>query len=352
MRGGPGAPESRAAERVTAGARAARLAHLALLVAGVGLFAALVRHVGAAQLLDQLRRFRGAILGVVAFELVIDACNTQAWRLTLPPQAPIGFGRLFWVRQAGVAVNQLTPTATVGGEVAKTMLLRAHLRSSVVAASLIAARMSYALGQAILVLLGLSAVLGRIWNTPNLALAIVVGFVATVAGVLAFVWLQRRGIFSTVADAIRRLGVAGALAERLQASGTALDAHLAELYRDRRRAFATSVVWHVGGQLVGLLQLAFILHALGTPTPLATCLAIEAFALMLDSAAFLVPARIGVQEAGRVLVFTTFGFPAAIGLAVAVIVRVNQLAVAALGLASFGVLSAGARHGREDPADP
>jgi uncharacterized membrane protein YbhN (UPF0104 family) len=59
----------------------------------------------------------------------------------------------------------------------------------------------------------------------------------------------------------------------------------------------------------------------------------------LDSAAFLVPGRIGVQEAGRVLVFTTFGFDASTGLAVAVIVRLTQLAVAGVGMAAFTVLS-------------
>jgi len=339
---------------VTAGARVARVVQVALLAAGLALFAALVRHVGAAQLLAELWRFRWALAGVVAFELLIDACNTKAWRLTLPPHAPIPFGRLYFVRQAGVAVNQLTPTATVGGEVVKTMLLRAHLPSSLTAASLIAARMSYALGQAILVLLGLSTVLGRIWHTPDLAIAIVVTFVATVGGVVAFVWLQRRGIFATAAATIRRLGIASALAERLHAGGAALDAHLTGFYRDRQRAFAGSVAWHVTGQLVGLLQLAFILRALAAPTPLATCLAIEAFALVLDSAAFLVPARIGVQEAGRVLVFTTFGFSAATGLTVAVIVRLNQLIVAAIGLAAFAALSPGsrrARRRREQPAD-
>jgi uncharacterized protein (TIRG00374 family) len=275
--------------------------------------------------------------------------------MTLPPGVPVGFNRLFWVRQAGVAVNQLTATATVGGEVVKTMLLRAHLRSSVTAASLIAARMSYALGQAILVFLGLSAVLGRTWHNPDLVIAIVTTFLATVAGVLGFVWLQRRGIFSAVATTIRRLGIASATADRLHTGGTALDTHLASFYRDRRRAFAGSVGWHVAGQLVGLFQLAFILSALGTPTPLKTCLAIEAFALVLDSAAFLVPGRIGVQEAGRVLVFTTFGFDAATGLAVAVIVRMNQLAVAAIGLAAFAALSVGsraARRRREHPTDP
>jgi hypothetical protein len=319
---------------------AARTLQLALVAGGAALFAWLVHRIGVARLAADLRGFGIAIVGVIALELVVDGCNTLAWRRILPPTAPVGFWRLYWVRQAGVAINQLTPTATIGGEVAKTMLLRGVLRTSTVAASLVAARMSYALGQAALVLLGLSAVLGRIRDVPDLATAVVLGFVATFGGVLGFVWLQQRGIFATIGAAARRLGFGGALVERIASGGAALDTQLSAFYRERPGAFAGSVAWHLLGQLVGLLQLAFILAMLGVPVSLATCLAIEAFALVLDSAAFLVPGRVGVQEAGRVLVFTTFGLSAAIGLAVAVIVRLNQLAVASIGLAAFGVLSA------------
>jgi uncharacterized membrane protein YbhN (UPF0104 family) len=207
------------------------------------------------------------------------------------------------------------------------------------AASLVAARMSYALGQAVLILLGLSATLGRMRHTPDLTTAIVFAFLITVGGVLGLVWLQRHGIFATAIAKARRLGIGGGFVERIQAGGATLDAHLVEFYRDRPKAFGASVLWHVVGQLVGLMQLSFILTALGVPTPLVTCLAIEAFALVLDSAAFWVPGRIGVQEAGRVLVFTTFGLSAATGLAVALIVRLTQLTVAALGLAAFASLS-------------
>jgi len=324
---------------VTSRPRTPRTFQLGVLVAGVALFAILVRSVGLERLVADLRGFGFAIVGVVAYELIIDAVNTVAWRKTLPPGAPVGFWLLFWVRQAGVAVNQLTPTVTVGGEVVKTLLLRPRLPTAATAASLVAARMSYALGQAFLVLLGFSAMLGRMRHAPDLTTAIVLAFLITVGGVLGFVWLQRRGIFATVIASARRLGIGGGFVERIQADGAAIDAHLADFYRDRPKAFGASVLWHVVGQLVGLIQLSFILTALGVPTPLVTCLAIEAFALVLDWAGFWVPGRIGAQEAGRVLVFTTFGLSAATGLAVALIMRLNQLAVAALGLAAFASLS-------------
>ncbi|MCC6767200.1 MAG: flippase-like domain-containing protein [Deltaproteobacteria bacterium] len=319
--------------------RGARVAHAAIVLAGFGVFAALVQHVGPARLVDDLRRFGWAILAVVAFELVIDACNTAAWRAILPPGSPVGFGRLYWVRQAGVAINQVTPTATVGGEVVKTLLLRPYLRTATTAASLVAARMSYALGQTILVLLGLSAVLSRTGDAPDLRGAIVLTVVATAGGVLSFVWLQRGGIFARLANGLPRLGLAERLVERARAAARALDRQLAAFYRERPGAFVASVSWHALGQIVGLFQLSFTLTMLGMPVSIATCLAIEAFALVLDSAAFLVPGRVGVQEAGRVLVFTTFGLSATTGLAVAVIVRLSQLTVVALGLAAYAVLS-------------
>jgi hypothetical protein len=187
--------------------------------------------------------------------------------------------------------------------------------------------------------LGLSAVLTRTRDTPDIGLAIIVAFAMTVTGTLAFVWLQRGGIFAPLVATARRLGIGRALLDRLHAGSEALDRQLAAYYRDRPAAFVASVLWHVAGQLVGLFQLSFILTALGAPTGLATCLAIEAFALVLDSAAFLVPGRIGVQEAGRVVVFTTFALGAATGLAVAVIVRLTQLIVAALGMTAFVVLT-------------
>jgi len=316
-----------------------RLLQLVLVAAGVTLLVVLVRSIGLAEILTDLRHFGIGLVGVVAFELLLDGCNTLGWRATIAASLPIGFWRLFWVRQAGTAVNQLTPTASIGGEVVKAMLLRPRLAMSEAVASLVAAKGSFALAQASLVLLGLTAVLGRLRDTPAMATGVVLGFGATLTGVIGFVVLQRRGMFSALATGAARLGMQGPYIARLRARSAALDGHLAAFYRERPGAFARSVGWHFAGQMVGLCQLLFIFAWLGTPASFATCLAIEAFALVIDSALFFVPGRIGVQEGGRVAIFTALGLGAATGLTVALIVRLNQLAVAGLGLAAFGYFS-------------
>lgn len=316
-----------------------RALQLALVIGGAALLALLIRSIGLAQLAGDLRRFGVGFIAVVAFELLLDGCNTAGWRQILHAMQPVGFWHLYWIRQAGTAVNQLTPTATLGGEVVKAMLLRPRLAMTDALASLVAAKVSFAIAQSALVLLGLASILARLKDAPGLALAVVLGSAATLAGVLGFLVVQRRGMFSALAAGAWRLGLRTAFVVRLRARSEALDARLASFYRDRPGAFGRSVAWHFAGQLTGLLQLVFILSWLGAPASLATCLALEAFALVIDSALFFVPARIGVQEGGRVLVFTALGLSAATGLAVALIVRLNQLLVASLGLAAFGYLS-------------
>ena len=312
-----------------------RALSLALVLAGAALLATLLHAVGIARLAAELRALGWAAAAVVALELVVDACNTLAWRQTLAP--PVGLARLFWIRQAGTAVNQLTPTATVGGEVVKTWLLRPGVPAAEAVASLLATRTSYALAQALVVLAGLGVLAGRLDDAPGLVRAAGLVLAAMLVGVGLLVVLQRRGVFAPLAARVLG-GRGGVRREPLHAGAVALDRALATLHA-RPRAFAASLAWHCTGQLVSLMQLLVILAALGTPVDLATALALEALALVVDAATFVVPARLGVQEGGRVLAFVALGLEATTGLAVAVTVRLTQLAVTALGLGAWAYLS-------------
>jgi hypothetical protein len=343
-------------------ARSLRWLHLGLVGAGAVLLVALVRAIGVEQLAAELRRCGTAFFGVVALELLLDACNTLGWRRLL--RTRVGWWRLYWIRQAGTAVNQLTPTATLGGEIVKGMLLRPYVSAGEAATSVVAAKLSFAIAQTMLVLCGLAAVLSRLHGEPTLRAALVVATVATCVGVGGFFLLQRRGGLSHPLALLARLGIAAESAARLHLRAAEIDQRLAALHREGPGAFAASVAWHFVAQLVGTVQLFYVLHVLGVPVGLGTCLAIEAFALVIDSTLFFVPARIGVQEGSRVLVFTALGLSAATGLAVALIVRLNQLSVATLGLLAYAYFSSAtapagsaaegspASAGPRDPSEP
>jgi uncharacterized protein (TIRG00374 family) len=320
-------------------ARTLRSLQLGLAVAGGILFAVLVRAIGVAAITTALERLGAGFLVVVLFELVTDGCNTRGWQCTLAPGTPIGFWRLYWIRQAGTAINLLTPTASLGGEVVKGMLLRGTAGAADVVASLVVSKLSLVIAQATVVLLGIGLAVRRLHDAPQLALAIVAGFAVLVAALAAVVVVQRRGWVGGIGAAFARVAPRARLALALRDRGAALDHRLEHLWRERPGALVASVAWHTVGQLIGLVQLWFILGALGVGASFATCLAIEAASLVIDSAMFVVPGRVGVQEGGRVLIFSAFGLGAATGLAVAIVVRLNQLAVSATGLAAFAYFS-------------
>jgi uncharacterized membrane protein YbhN (UPF0104 family) len=59
---------------------------------------------------------------------------------------------------------------------------------------------------------------------------------------------------------------------------------------------------------------------------------------LIEGALFFVPGKVGVQEGGKVLIFTALGFTAATGLTVGVAMRLNYLAITLLGLLMLAVL--------------
>ena len=79
-----------------------------------------------------------------------------------------------------------------------------------------------------------------------------------------------------------------------------------------------------------------ILYWLGTPVDWWVALAVETGSVIIDGILFVVPAKVGTQEGGKVLLFSTLGLDPARGLTVGVVRRIRELAYAGLGL---GVLA-------------
>src|SRR5436853_978441 len=97
--------------------QALRIAERALLVGGLVLLAYLIRQVGVASVVDNLRLVGWGIVPIVLQETAAYTANTLGWLAAFPrPRPPIPFGQLWAARLSGDAVNYVTPTATLGGE--------------------------------------------------------------------------------------------------------------------------------------------------------------------------------------------------------------------------------------------
>src|SRR5579871_4168369 len=98
--------------------------HALLLVLGAAFLGYLIWNTGLAELRKELITLGWGLIPIVLCEGIGELFHTVAWRYCMSgPQRSLSLLPLFRIRLAGYAINYLTPTAFVGGEVTKGALL-------------------------------------------------------------------------------------------------------------------------------------------------------------------------------------------------------------------------------------
>jgi len=274
---------------------------------------------------------------VVLIEGVSVLFNTAGWVLAFPRgERTVGGGRLLGLRLAGDGVNYLTPSATLGGELLRIRLLAGLGPSSVTWASIGVAKLGQTAAQGIFVCLGLALVLPRFTRLSPWIGGLVGLSVAVLAGI-AFVRLVDRGLWATLGGLAQRLALARFLPLGWTDPGRRLDLALRRLGGPRVVAVLGCFL---GGWAVGAVEIYVILAWVGAPVGWQTALALETGSVLIDGILFFVPAKMGTQEGGKVLLFAMMGLDPARGLTVGVVRRIRELTYAGLGLAVLAWLTA------------
>ena len=265
------------------------------------------------------------ILLPYAFVYLLD---TVGWRLSFGCALPkaIRFGTLFRIRWAGESLNNVVPSAYLGGEAVKVYLL--HKRGLPVAdgaASVIIGKTAQVLAEVIFIAFG--AVAGSLIlpaNSPARAGMFAISGAATAIVVMLF-WLQRRGIFSTLLALTGRLRLRiRALTSRAE-SLRQLDQRIFAFYRNDQRRFLSGVTLYLAGWIVDSTEILLVSHLLAMPLDWSQALAFEAFISVAKALGVFAPAALGVQESGVILLFYFFGFPQALAVPYAIIRRAREL---------------------------
>lgn len=267
---------------------------------------------------------------VIGQELVAHLLNAFGWRFAFAPEDARAFAlvELVRLRVVGDAINYVTPTATLGGEVARVAMLDERRSSDVRTVSVIIAKATQTLAQALFVTAGLALAV-TCWT--GLALARPLAWVAGlgVAGV-ALVMLGGRSWWAAVSAAWRRAFGPGVLA----------------FVREHPGRVALSTSMFALGYAWGAFEAYWICRLLRFPVAVATAFSIEILSITVDAFLFMVPAKIGTQEGGKVAVFTALGLPATAGFAFGVVRHLRELAWAGIGLFLCVALAGGERLGQ------
>jgi hypothetical protein len=300
-----------------------------IIVLGTATFLYLLWSFGPMRVWERLRLFGWGFAAVLPFQIFDHALNALGWRFAFAPDEArkVSFLDLMRVRVAGDGVNYLTPSGNIAGEFVRPGMLRADLPDDAKVTSVVVAKAAQAVGQSLFVLFGLIYLINARSYAFNVGQA---GWAATGMSTILFgvslcvglfvakppIWLKSRfpALFDKT-EPVRR--------------------HLRSYLTRHPGRLLGSTVFFMLGYAWGAAEIWLICRFLGVPIGPETALCIEFLSNLVDSFAFMVPAKIGTQEAGKAVIFKGLGLAADVGFTAGLIRHAREMLWAGAGLGLY-----------------
>jgi uncharacterized protein (TIRG00374 family) len=316
-----------------------RWVHRAMLLMGLALLVWLVQRTGPAKVLEQLQLLGWVWLPLIALDGLGELLHAEGWRRCLTGTLQhTRFSRAFMVRQSGMAFNYLTPTANMGGEVVKGMLLAREAGADQATTTVLAAKLALVISQLTVIAVASLAALPMVEVPAEVRVAWWTGTILLSTGVILFFLVQRWVPITPPFRWLGRRSSPGGRLQRLAVAVERIDGQLKEYHHDRSVDFFKAILFHSVGFLFALGQTWLFLTVIGAPELWKTALVIWALGSWFDLMGFVVPAGVGVQEGSRFLIFQLVGLSATRGVAFGLALRISKLLWALVGLGCYGAL--------------
>lgn len=300
-----------------------RLAAL-LGLAGIAGATALVVWEGADAVFQALRAAGWGIVWAGLFHAVSMVLNARAWQVLMPGARPPSLGFFTWAVWVREAVNGLLPVARIGGEVVSARLLKQHgVRTAPTVASLVVDLTLTIVTTFLFTMLGLALLAWRTHDASMVA-GVALALAATLPVLAALLAVQRYGLFELLARIFRLLF--GDRFGGVTRSAVPLDRAVRIFYR-RRGRILRCVLWQFAGCVAAGGEIWLALYFLGSPLGFLDAVLIEALVQAVSSAAFLVPAALGVQEGWFLVLGGLLGLTPEMALALALARRARDVIV-------------------------
>jgi putative membrane protein len=223
-----------------------------------------------------------------------------------------------WGRIVRDAAGEVLPFSQLGGILigVRALILRGIAAPPAFASSIVDVTTEM-MAQIVFILIGVTLFAAH--SSSELPAATITGIVFVLAGSVAFIVLQRRGLVLAEKLAARFIP---AVARQTREFHVAVK----DIY-DHPSHLALSSTIHLIGWIVSAIGTWLTIRFIGGHIDIAGAIAIESVLCALRSAAVFVPGALGVQEAGYVLMLPLFGLPPEMGLAVSLLKRGREIAI-------------------------
>lgn len=301
---------------------------------GVALLVALAVRVDLAAMVHVLTVAGWPLLWLLPYRTLYFLPYTLGWAILLrgiKGESHVGPGYLFWVATVREAIDRLLPVASVGGGVIGVRLLRwrglpvPEISASIIVEillTLFAVYLFFVVGVLLLFHGGAS-----IHEHSRLLLALVL----TLPVPLGTAWLLRYGsAFERMHGFLLGLVGTNPLSEGVASLDRAIQASLS-----RYRALLVTGFLQFVALFSGSFEIWFALRLFGHPVDWRTAIVLESLTQAVRHMAFVIPAGLGVQEAGLIMFGRTLGIDAELALAVSMAKRVREVLLGVVSLLSW-----------------
>lgn len=311
------------------------LTKILFLALGLGLFTWAILAVDIKSVMGLLTRLGWGLFWVLAIYSVVTWVDTISWQYAFKPKeaGKLSIWSLWKIRQIGEAFNIITPFGTVGGEPVKAQLIKDQhgLTFKQGIASQVVARTTF-LGALIgfmipgIIILLLSDTATNQFKIISSALLVVF----TICIFLFFLF-QARGSLGRVTGWLTKPFPSLKGSDFLTQMKD-LDELMSSYYQNHADRLGISVLYALAGWIIGLGELYVTLHFLGADVQFFDLWIMEAVSQLIRVCSFFIPLSLGAQEGGLILIFSSIGFTADLGLAVSFVRRIKELLWVGLGL--------------------
>jgi putative membrane protein len=313
-----------------------RLTLYLLALGGAALFTILLLKEGVQDVARAITSAGWGVAAILFFHFVPMSLDATTWWLVFPQGERPPFRTVYWMRWIGDSITNLAAAAELGGDLIRVRL--AVLQGSRISASATSVVVNITLSvftQTVFTFIGLNLLIAATGRS-NLWGPAIAGAPIAIAAVAGFYTFQRLGMFRLFGSIISRCSKDPKWKAMLGKGGD-IDQTVRRVYSDRG-SILMCLFCEMASWFVGAVEVWIALCALGIPGGFPQAIVLEGVAQGVRSAMFFVPGALGIQEGGYVVVGRLLGIPAEMGLALALIRRVRELAFGIPGLIAWQII--------------
>ena len=266
---------------------------------------------------------------------VVNYLEAISWKYLLVIRLPdsVSFSRLFWLRLGGEALNQLTPTASLGGEPFKASRLQADgVPLEVASASVVIHKGILVLSLALYIFTGLALAPVFLPEVARHMSFLILAALGLAAVGITFVVVQHREPCSNSFRFLSRRGWVPDCLRDQEGFLLDLDTAMSHFYRQYPGRAVLAFALFFLSWLIHSVEVYLIFWLLGHPISWGLAVCIDALAMLFTALGFFIPAAMGIQEGGNILLALSFNLGFTLGAAFSILRRIREAFWLSLGL--------------------